>query len=139
MRKIIHTIFAVILLVSTTGMTINLHYCHEQLIDASLYKSAKHCCDIGENDKPCHHGTTLDKPFHCKDESIIVKLADNFLVSSDYFESDTDYNKFLINYNLTPLSNWMFLNNNPANTVCKFSLYPPPQRSVLSKSQSFLI
>ncbi len=139
MRKIIHTIFALILLVSTTGITINLHYCHEHLYDVGLNKPARSCCDNGGNDNSCHHGNTLEKPCHCKNESITVKLSDNFLISSDYFETANDYSNILFYFNYTQPDNRMVLNNSPANPMRKFSIHPPPQKEVLLKLQSFLI
>ena len=139
MRRLIHTVLAAILLVSTTGMTINLHYCHELLYDVGLNKPAEDCCDNGKNDNSCHHGHALDKPNHCKNESITVKLSDNFLISSNYLESATDHNNVLLYLDYMQSDNWMALNNSPANPIRKFSIYTPPQKSVLSKFQSFLI
>jgi hypothetical protein len=44
-RKLTHSVFALFLLVSTTGITISMHYCGGKLVTTSIYKEAKSCCD----------------------------------------------------------------------------------------------
>lgn len=45
LRKITHIIFALFLLVSTTGVTLSMHYCGGELVSTSINKEAKTCCD----------------------------------------------------------------------------------------------
>lgn len=45
LRKIKHIIFALFLLVSTTGITLSMHYCGGELVSTSINKEAKTCCD----------------------------------------------------------------------------------------------
>jgi len=45
LRKIAHIILALFLLVSTTGVTLSMHYCGGKLVSTSINKEAKTCCD----------------------------------------------------------------------------------------------
>lgn len=45
LRKISHIILALFLLVSTTGVTLSMHFCGGELVSASINKEAKTCCD----------------------------------------------------------------------------------------------
>jgi hypothetical protein len=44
-RKIAHTLLALFLLVATTGISLSMHYCGGKLVDTSINKEAKACCD----------------------------------------------------------------------------------------------
>lgn len=44
-RRITHIIFALFLMVATTGITLSIHYCGGKIVSASIYKEAKTCCD----------------------------------------------------------------------------------------------
>ncbi len=44
-RKITHIVLALFLLVSTTGVTISMHYCGGDYVSTSINKEAKSCCD----------------------------------------------------------------------------------------------
>ncbi|MFV0589847.1 MAG: HYC_CC_PP family protein [Draconibacterium sp.] len=46
-RKLSHIILATLLLVSTVGMAVSKHYCHNSLVDVSLFAQADSCCDDG--------------------------------------------------------------------------------------------
>jgi len=46
LRKISPIILAMFLLVSTTGVTLSMHYCGGELVSTSIYKEAKSCCDV---------------------------------------------------------------------------------------------
>ncbi len=45
-RKTLHIIVASFILISTMGITINMHYCHDQLIDLAFNAPAHSCCEI---------------------------------------------------------------------------------------------
>ena len=45
LRKITHIVLALFLLVSTTGITISMHYCGGEYVSTSINKEAKSCCD----------------------------------------------------------------------------------------------
>jgi hypothetical protein len=80
-KKIIHIIVACFILVSTTGFTINLHYCHKQIYDLALIAPAHSCCETATQD-PCHSTGDLSSMNCCEDESIVVESVDDFVGSS---------------------------------------------------------
>ncbi|WP_052343005.1 HYC_CC_PP family protein [Saccharicrinis fermentans] len=45
LRKITNIVVALFLLVSTTGITISMHYCGGEYVSTSINKEAKSCCD----------------------------------------------------------------------------------------------
>lgn len=65
LRKITHMFLALFLLISTTGITVSMHYCHGKLVSASIIREAKSCCD-GTG------GCCENKVFH-------FEIKDNFL------------------------------------------------------------
>jgi len=136
-KKIIHSIVAALILVSTTGFTINLHYCHDQLIDLALYTPAQSCCDTG-NVGGCHAGDALSKMNHCEDESIVVESTETFVGSSYAFSFENSYSIELL---LT--ASIIFKDQGIHDHIVKkppWHKEPPPyQEVVLSQIQSFLI
>lgn len=45
LRKIIHIVLSVFLMVATTGITFSMHYCGGKYVSTSINKEAKSCCD----------------------------------------------------------------------------------------------
>lgn len=66
-KRIINILLALIVLISTCGITFNKHFCHGKLISVSIFDKPESCC--GGTCKSCHS------------ESTSFKLKDNFLVS----------------------------------------------------------
>ena len=64
LKKIIHIVFGILLIVATTGFTITRHYCGNQLFSVSIFKADK--CGCGDKCKDCHTNQKL------------VKVTDNF-------------------------------------------------------------
>ncbi|WP_340111662.1 HYC_CC_PP family protein [Maribellus mangrovi] len=46
-KKLSHIVFATLLLVSTIGMAVSKHYCHNSLVGVSFFSQADSCCDDG--------------------------------------------------------------------------------------------
>ena len=128
---------AALILVSTTGFTINLHYCHDQLIDLALFSPAQRCCDTAKKD-PCDADNTISKKSHCEDESIVLETTENFVSSSYVFSFE---NMHSIDLLLT--ASIIFNDQGAHDHVVKkppWHKEPPPyQEVVLSQIQSFLI
>jgi hypothetical protein len=64
------------MLMTVTGITINLHYCHDHLYDLALFSAAHSCCETGGH---CHlpaDGKNMD---HCEDASIHVESTGEYL------------------------------------------------------------
>ena len=64
LKKIVHIVFGILLIVATTGFTISQHYCGNHLFSVSILKTDK--CGCGDKCKDCHTNIKL------------VKVADNF-------------------------------------------------------------
>jgi len=79
-KKVIHIIVACFILVSTTGFTINLHYCHDQIYDLALFNPAHSCCEATSQGH-CHSTGDIADMSHCEDESIVVESIDDYVVS----------------------------------------------------------
>src|SRR5690606_21789096 len=75
LKKISHIIISLLLLVSTTGIAISQHFCHDELVSTSVYNDTGSCC--GENS--C-----------CHDESEFYKLNDEFHASDPVQIPPTD-------------------------------------------------
>ena len=77
-RKIANTFLAVLLLVGTTGVTLNKHYCLGRLQSVAVFVSAKPCDTGMEDPMPC-----------CEDTSEELKV-DELTKSTFDFKSTTD-------------------------------------------------
>jgi len=64
LKKIIHIVFGILLIVATTGFTISKHYCGNHLFSVSIFSVDK--CGCGDKCKDCHTNLKL------------VKVTDNF-------------------------------------------------------------
>ena len=136
-RKIAHIIVAALILVSTTGFTINMHYCHNQLIDLALFAPAKSCCDTSSG-KPCDTGNEIKKMSHCEDESIQVETTDDFVGSSPAFnlENTPTIELLFTAYILTGIQG----SDQEIKLETPWHKEPPPYREVvLSHIQTYLI
>jgi hypothetical protein len=133
-RKVIHIVIAVFILISTTGFTINMHYCHDQLIDMAFLAPAHSCCDTEEDSENEYQASCPG----CQDESIVVERGDDYEVSASTFNFENSHNTNLILSSV--IFNYfqgIYLSNN--NEVPWYKKPPPYQEVVLSKIQSYLI
>jgi hypothetical protein len=126
---------AVLMVLTVTGLTINLHYCHDHLYDLALFSSAHSCCETGGH---CHLPGDSNSMDHCEDTSIHVDSTGEYLGSlvtftfEDTFPIDlmwierfeTDPGSFTEQYTLK--TDW-------------FQEPPPPNEVDLTDIQTFLI
>ena len=133
-RKVIHIVIAVFILISSTGFTINMHYCHDQLIDLALFAPAHSCCDT-EVDGANQSQASCPG---CQDESIVVEPADDYEVSASAFNFENSYytNLFLSS---VILNYYQGIDESTKNEVPWYKKPPPYQEVVLSQIQSYLI
>ena len=133
-RKVLHIVVAVFILISSTGFTINMHYCHDQLIDMALLAPADSCCDTKE-DGP---NQTQDSCPGCQNESIVVEHSDDYEVPVLAFNFENSHNTTLF---LTSalLNSFHGINESAKNEMPWYNKPPPNQEVVLSQIQSFLI
>lgn len=120
-QKITHIIFAILIILGSSGMTISKHYCGTSLKSVSINHIPDNCC-----------GTSSDC---CHNESITIKLdQDNSTVTTVFnFNSS-----ILILPSITKLDYIEFL----AEGICTLISHegPPPKiQTVLSKLQLYLL
>ena len=137
LKKISHIIIASLILISTTGFTINMHYCHDQLIDLALFSPAHSCCEA-ETEGQCHSDSDISKMNHCKDESIIAESTDDFVGSSYTFSLEN-----IASIDLLHTASILFTIQGSCDEIVTESPWhkepPPYQEVVLSHIQAYLI
>lgn len=79
-KKIFSLFLLILMLFSTAGVVINLHFSHHHLYSAALYAPAKSCCTGS-----AHHQCSLHKQQtkDCSNKSLQIKIQDAFNVVSD--------------------------------------------------------
>ncbi len=136
-KKVIHIIIACFILISTTGFTINLHYCHDQIYDLALFSPAHSCCEAG-SEGHCQASVDMANMDHCEDESIVVESTDDYVGSSLTVNLENAHSIDL----LLTASILFNVQGSDDEFVIKSPWYkePPPYREVvLSHIQSYLI
>ena len=137
LKKVIHIIVACFILVSTTGFTINLHYCHKQIYDLAIFTPAHSCCETTTQGH-CHSTGDIANKNHCEDESIIVESVDDYIGSSFAVNLENTHSIDL----LLTASILFNVEVSGDDIVIKATWHkePPPYREVvLSQIQSYLI
>ena len=135
-KKVTHIILASLIFVSSTGFTVNMHYCHDQLIDHAFMAPAQSCCDIG-GDSPCHSTEGIGNMNHCKDVSISMDTTDDFMVSAITFKFENTHISDLL-FSTFILNNLRGSEDLNAKEAPWYKKPPPYQEVVLSQIQSFL-
>jgi hypothetical protein len=127
-----------LILISTKGMTINLHYCQDVLYDIALSSPAENCCEDAAHDHSSRQDSNKDKPIDCKDETVKVESTYDFIVSSNSF----DFNDIQI-IDLAHITSLSSENQGTtkitSSKVLNFKIPPVPPEVVLSQVQAFLI
>jgi len=136
-KKALHSVIAVFVLISSTGFTINTHYCHDQLIDMALFAPAKSCCDSNAKGL-CHAMDGISKKDHCQDKSVVVEPVDDYEASPSTFNSENAHKATLFLTSLA-LNYFPGINESTKIEVPWYKKPPPYQAVVLSKIQSYLI
>lgn len=136
-RKALHIMAAAAVVISTMGITINRHFCQDQLIDLALYATAESCCDVS-NEAPCDPQEGLSQMDHCDDDSIVLEALEDFLGTSLAINFGSNQS--------TDLLFWIALhysspgaNEDIKSMVPDYYLPPPYQEVELSQIQFFLI
>jgi hypothetical protein len=123
LRKITNIVVALFLLVSTTGITISMHYCGGKYVSSSINKEAKPCCDGSGG---CCENKTLH--FEVKDDYVNVAQIEN----SKIVELDILFPiLFALNLELLPLEE--------KHELAFYDSSPPPKiQTRLSLLQTYL-
>ena len=137
LKKILHSALAILIVISATGVTVNMHYCHDHLYDLAVFAPAHSCCDPGSH-RHCHAMEGISNMDHCADASINMEATDDYMGSFPAFELENTHTLDLLQAVNTVLN---FQGEDQYHTL-KTPWYqePPPFQEVeLSQIQSFLI
>lgn len=119
----LHVILALLLMVSTAGITISRHYCGEELISASINMEAKLCCDAKDG---C-----------CENETCHFEVKDDYMVAAK-----TDNHQIAVLNILFPIcsftSTQRLAPENKTSTALHYKFPPPERRTCLSLLQTYL-
>lgn len=132
-----HITLSALLLISTAGMTINMHYCQDQLYDLAINSPAHDCCESNMNDNACRHDHDMAKSHHCDDESIKIEASHDFLVSGLSFNFENSHSFELFSTSKLMLK-YPDIETLVATRILNYKK-PPPQEVILAEIQSFLI
>lgn len=77
LKKISHIILALLVLVTTMGMTVSAHYCGGELKSVQLVTASESCCD--------------DACGSCRNELIQVEVEDDFTISPFHIDFTSDF------------------------------------------------
>lgn len=134
-------LMAVLILVTSTGFTIDRHYCKGELKTISLFVKAKSCHEIGMGMQNC--------PYHKKQENLEEKNEDKNCCSNktEFVKSDQDQIKIettTTNYDYeTPIIHFEIVENTPllSTSIPSNFLYKPPllRLNIPVLFQSFLL
>lgn len=138
-KLISHTFLSALLLVSATGMTVNIHFCQDHLYDLALNAPAHSCCepDQDNNTNTCHLDHDMAKPHQCDDKSIKIESSHDYLVSGSSYDFG-DTHSFELFGTTTLLIDSPDTEKSYTTRIFKYKK-PPPQEVVLAEIQSFLI
>ncbi len=135
-RILSHIALSALILLSATGLTINMHFCQGELYDMAFVSPAADCCGVDTDVNICQQDQGIAEFHHCNDESIKIEAAHEYLVSG-----------FSFNFEISHLFELFGTSSSiPESTDTEKSLTAsisnnkkPPQEVVLSQIQSFLI
>ena len=80
-KSIGHIIVSGMLLVSVTGLTINMHYCYDHLYDMALNAPAHSCCDPDSDKGHCDNHSHADESSHCDDRVIRIHTESDMMLA----------------------------------------------------------
>jgi hypothetical protein len=132
-----HITLSAVLLLSTTGVTINMHFCQGHLYDLALIAPAHDCCETDGTEDACHHDQDPHKSHQCDDETIKIESTNDFVVSSYFFDFEDSHSLDLF------FTTYLLIDDPKTNESAAVGVLnykkPPPQEVVLSQIQTFLI
>lgn len=136
-KLISHMALSVLLSVSATGLTINMHFCQGHLYDLALNAPAHSCCEPDAGETACHHHHDMAKSHHCDDKSIRIESSQDYVASGFAFDFG-DTHSFEL-FGTSTLLIEPAVTDKPFTTRIINYKKPPPQEVVLSQIQSYLI
>lgn len=88
--KILSFFLAVLILLSTSSFTVDMHFCCNKLVDMSLIGKAKVCAEkVQKKDSPLKQCTTLQEKDCCSNESFVKTGNDTIKKANTKLEAET--------------------------------------------------
>ncbi len=141
LKKIGHIMLVLLLLISTMGMTISMHFCRHHLYDIAFFGQAKSCCcatHMEASSKKHHCDVEHHHSNDCENETIHMHKVDNFTTSDANFHFEEVSLSTLYTFFVTLIQ---FESSSIVKKVeffdCNFS--PPNVKVVLALLQTYLI
>lgn len=142
-KKVSHILLSFVLLITTVGLTINLHYCAGDLYSIAIDSKADNCCDddehLGQMKDMDHHNichTDGNDMKNCEDETVIVKISDKFTKTVQNININNSF--VIILFNTLPQSEINFFSANEDETdFDNFNNSRPFTRQILSLFQTY--
>lgn len=142
LRKISHLTLIFLLLVSTVGLSINLHYCNNNIYDIGVFSEAISCCSVDANkhlNKELHHNCEMNSHKNdCEDETLKIESLDNYITSSNdiNINNESFVNLFIVSAFVTDVLN---LSHITSEEVPIYNISPPKIQVILALFQSYLL
>jgi hypothetical protein len=140
MKQIIHKsmafFMAVVVLMTTTSFTVDMHYCGEKLVDFSFFQKAEGCgMEKAQVSKIACQNPMLTQKACCSDEQMIKQGQDDLKISFDKLSFEQQVFVASLTYS------YLNLFEGTTSTDVPFKDYPPPfvKRDVQVLHQTFLI
>ena len=134
-RPIASTLLAILVLIGSFGVTINLHLCAGKVQSIALFEKAQPCKDVR---KPCH-GTEhhAKKNGCCEEQSIVIEGKDTTAVVKTAAQVTPSFNLIAV---ILPVL-YSIIHVDPVAAAPRYAHYKPPliERDINVLVQSFLI
>ena len=127
LRKIVHIVLVIFLMVLTTGISISKHYCGDEIVRISLSSEHQYCCAEGEFN--C-----------CKIIKEKIQLVENYLASQSNYQY-VEASKNLQFANHTLLKDTFYFTFIAHTQKYNNYNFPPPQKikAILARLQTYLL
>ncbi len=137
LRILGHIGLSAMMLLTVSGMTINMHYCQGHLYDLAVNAPAHSCCDAGDLAGSCCHNHDQQKSHHCDDKTVTIHSTGDYLVSGASFQIEDNQATDLLFPKMTMIV--APVSGHSSDWLLSYKKPPPIQEVVLSQIQSFLI
>ena len=122
-RKLLHIVLSLLIVIATSGVTVNMHYCQNRLVSVRVLFNAKPCC----NNMSC-----------CHNESKFSKVDDKATIAHSLILEHTKIIKHISLFPVAVQANYISLSGKIYNAN-KIIDYPPGSIARLSNLCAFLI
>jgi hypothetical protein len=127
-----------LILLSSTGFIVNMHFCQEHLIDIAVMAPAHSCCGDSVDEGSCCDMNIDSKSDHCKDESISVETSEVYLSSIFSYNFEDNF-QFELPWLSSNTSEILASEQNNFRSILDFRKPPTLKKVDLSKIQAFLL